>query len=86
MVGHGMTIAGLLVAQIALGISVLVTGSPEHKKFWVTNFHVLNGLAILAVSFGLAVRAWSAGRRESFAAEFLGSEPRRSGALPPGRG
>lgn len=83
---HGFAIAGLLIVQIALGVFVLVTGSPEHKKFWITNFHVLNGLAILAVSFALAVRCWSVGRKEAMIAEFFGPKPGRSGALPPGDG
>lgn len=43
------------VAQVALGIWVILTG----KSFWVTNFHVLNGLGLLAVSFSLAAGIWS---------------------------
>lgn len=49
---HILLIAGLLVAQLALGLSVIATG----KNFWITNFHVLNGLAILALAFVYAVR------------------------------
>ena len=66
---HSLAINGLLVAQIALGVAVLLTGSPEHKRFWVTNFHVLNGLAILAVAFGLAVRCWGARSRKTLIAD-----------------
>ncbi len=44
----------LILAQVALGVSVIVTG----KTFWVTNFHVLNGLAILGTSFLLMVHSW----------------------------
>jgi heme A synthase len=40
--------------QIGLGIYVVLTA----KKFWVTNIHVLNGLAILASAFLLMVIAW----------------------------
>lgn len=54
---HSLVIAGLLCLQIALGVSVLLTGSPEHKRFWVTNFHVINGLALLAMAFVFAVRS-----------------------------
>jgi len=60
----------LLGFQIFLGICVIITG----KSFWITNFHVLNGLLILAVSFVAAMFSWrSVG---SIAAE---SEP---GVLP----
>lgn len=47
-------IVGLIVFQIVLGLSVIGTG----KSFWVTNVHVLNGLAILALAFVFTVRAW----------------------------
>lgn len=47
-------IVGLILAQIALGLTVIGTG----KSFWVTNVHVLNGLAILALSFVFSVKAW----------------------------
>lgn len=40
--------------QVALGIYVILTG----KSFWVTNFHVLNGLALLALSSLLAATFW----------------------------
>lgn len=45
-------ICWLVVAQLLLGVSVIMTG----KTFWVTNFHVLNGLAILTTSFVLVVK------------------------------
>jgi heme a synthase len=44
---------GLLLLQIVLGLSVIGTG----KSFWITNVHVLNGLAILALSFVFAVKS-----------------------------
>ena len=50
-----VVVAGLLVAQLALGVAVIATG----KSFWITNFHVVNGLAILAISFIAAIRALS---------------------------
>ncbi|MDA7921184.1 COX15/CtaA family protein [Verrucomicrobiales bacterium] len=43
----------LLSAQIALGLTVIATG----KHFWITNFHVINGLAILAMAFVFVVKA-----------------------------
>lgn len=43
----------LLGGQVVLGVSVVMTGT----SFWVTNFHVLNGLAILACSFAFLVRS-----------------------------
>ena len=43
----------LLVGQIVLGLTVIATG----KHFWLTNFHVINGLAILAVAFTFAVKS-----------------------------
>jgi cytochrome c oxidase assembly protein subunit 15 len=82
---HGALIAGLLTIQIALGVSVLLTGSAEHKKFWVTNFHVLNGLAILASSFVLAVKCWSAGKRVSADEDFLLATGERGSAALPAR-
>jgi heme A synthase len=51
-------VAVLLVAQLTLGVAVIATG----KSFWITNFHVLNGLAILALSFLGAVRTLGLGR------------------------
>lgn len=42
------------VIQVVLGITVVMTG----KSFWVTNFHVLNGLALLACSSLLAAGVW----------------------------
>jgi len=47
-------IIGLILLQLVLGLTVIGT----EKSFWVTNVHVLNGLAILALSFVFAVRAW----------------------------
>lgn len=49
--------------QVALGVSVIWTG----KSFWVTNFHVLNGLGLLVCSFLLAAAAWAAKPREESA-------------------
>ena len=46
-------LGGAVAVQIILGISVIMTG----KNFWITNFHVLNGLAILAFSFSFAVKS-----------------------------
>lgn len=43
----------ILVVQIALGLTVIATG----KHFWITNFHVLSGLAILALSFTFFIRS-----------------------------
>lgn len=40
--------------QVALGIFVILTG----KSFWVTNFHVLNGLALLALTSLLVATFW----------------------------
>ncbi|HEY1050155.1 MAG TPA: COX15/CtaA family protein [Prosthecobacter sp.] len=40
--------------QVALGIYVILTG----KSFWVTNFHVLNGLALLALTSLLLATFW----------------------------
>lgn len=51
---------GLLVVQIVLGLSVIGTG----KSFWITNVHVLNGLAILAFSFVFAVKAIRGGKSD----------------------
>lgn len=49
---HVSGILGLLLVQIVLGLSVIGTV----KSFWVTNVHVLNGLAILAIAFVFAVK------------------------------
>lgn len=46
------TLSVLIGAQLALGVAVLWFG----KTFWITNFHVINGLAILATAFMLVVR------------------------------
>lgn len=51
------TLSLLIGAQLALGVGVLWFG----KTFWITNFHVINGLAILAVAFVLVVRIRHAG-------------------------
>jgi cytochrome c oxidase assembly protein subunit 15 len=48
----------LPLVQVGLGISVIMTG----KSFWVTNFHVLNGLALLALACMLMAAAWSGAR------------------------
>lgn len=51
-------VAGLLLVmptlQVVLGIYVILTG----KSFWVTNFHVLNGLALLALTSLLVATFW----------------------------
>lgn len=44
----------LPAVQVTLGIFVILTG----KSFWFTNFHVLNGLFLLAMSFLLATTIW----------------------------
>jgi len=44
----------LPLVQVTLGVSVILTG----KSFWVTNFHVLNGLALLALTAVLTAAAW----------------------------
>lgn len=46
-------ILGLILIQVIIGLSVIVTG----KSFWVTNVHVLNGLAILAFAFVFTVKS-----------------------------
>lgn len=48
-----LALAVLVGLQACLGILVLQTG----KSFWVTNLHVLNGLAILSCAFILFVRS-----------------------------
>lgn len=50
---HLVWIVSLLTAQIIMGIGVIGT----EKNFWVTNFHVLNGLTILALSFVFLIRS-----------------------------
>lgn len=50
---HLWVILLALVVQICLGLAVIATG----KHFWLTNFHVINGLLILALAFSLVVRA-----------------------------
>lgn len=70
---HSLMISILLVAQLTLGVSILLTGNPEHKSFWITNFHVLNGLAILALCFALAVRCSRANRDRTLLAADSGS-------------
>lgn len=78
---HSLVISGLLLLQVGLGVSILLTGSPEHKKFWVTNFHVINGLALLATAFALAVRCWAAKRKTTLLAD-SGKNINESGSLP----
>ena len=58
---HAYVLAGMVGLQIALGVSVIAFD----KSFWITNFHVLNGLAILAGAFMLAVKAFAARQDES---------------------
>ncbi|MEM7145461.1 MAG: COX15/CtaA family protein [Verrucomicrobiota bacterium] len=53
---HAYWITGLIVAQLGLGALVIASG----KGFWVTNFHVLTGLTILALTFALVVRSFAA--------------------------
>jgi uncharacterized membrane protein len=48
-----------------LGVSVILTG----KSFWVTNFHVLNGLAMLALTCMMAAAAWGGVRSAGDAVE-----------------
>lgn len=43
------------INQVILGIYVVLTG----KSFWVTNLHVLNGLALLVLAFLLVVSIWA---------------------------
>lgn len=50
---YSAAVLGLIVLQVVLGFSVILTG----KSFWVTNVHVLNGLAILALAFVFTVKA-----------------------------
>ena len=50
---HLLVILVMLLVQVALGVFVIVSG----KNFWITNFHVLNGLALLALVFVLLVRS-----------------------------
>ncbi|QQL44777.1 COX15/CtaA family protein [Sulfuriroseicoccus oceanibius] len=65
---HGMrglsTHAGWLVvlfcAQIGLGVSVLYFHTHPKFEFWITQFHVVNGLLILAMSVSVTVRSWRA--------------------------
>lgn len=59
-----VVVGSLLLAQIALGVAVIATG----KSFWITNFHVINGLAILGLAFAAAVRALSSGASDSLPA------------------
>lgn len=46
-------IVGILFVQLILGICVIATG----KHFWITNIHVINGLAILALAFVFVVKS-----------------------------
>lgn len=45
-----------VLVQPALGIGVILTG----KSFWITNFHVINGLVLLASTFVLMILSWRA--------------------------
>ncbi|MEM8952990.1 MAG: COX15/CtaA family protein [Verrucomicrobiota bacterium] len=56
---HSYWIVGLVVVQLGLGALVIASG----KGFWITNFHVLTGLTILALTFALAVRSFAATKR-----------------------
>ena len=58
LIRHSRWIAGLMVAQSALGVLVILTGKP----FWITNFHVINGHLILGLSFAFLARCWQADR------------------------
>ena len=62
---HVAVILALLFGQIVLGLSVIGTG----KSFWITNVHVLNGLAILALAFVFAVKAIRGKSSEAFLAK-----------------
>lgn len=55
----------LPVVQVTLGIYVILTG----KSFWVTNFHVLNGLGLLVLSFLLMIPVWASSRSAGVIAE-----------------
>ena len=44
--------------QVTLGILVVISG----KSFWITNFHVFNGLGILALSFIMMISCWGSVR------------------------
>ena len=48
--------AGAVFAQLALGAGVILTG----KSFWITNFHVINGLLLLSSAFVLMILSWRA--------------------------
>ncbi len=50
---HLLYILALLGLQIGLGIFVIVGG----KHFWITNFHVLNGLGLFALIFVFVIRS-----------------------------
>jgi len=52
----GLVLAAAVIVQVLLGVAVVLTG----KSFWVTNFHVINGLLILAATFVVLVRSWRA--------------------------
>lgn len=63
------TFAAAVAVQVALGIGVILTG----KSFWITNFHVVNGLLLLAASFLIMLFAWRS---------VAGSKPAGQDALP----
>jgi cytochrome c oxidase assembly protein subunit 15 len=69
--------AFFLLIQIGLGVCVILTD----KSFWLTNFHVLNGVLILALSFVLAIFSQRSG--SPVAAEATGGAEK--GALLPGQ-
>ena len=46
------------MVQVTLGIFVVITG----KSFWVTNFHVFNGLGILSLAFIMMISCWGSVR------------------------
>ncbi|MFV1995206.1 MAG: heme A synthase, partial [Verrucomicrobiales bacterium] len=52
---HFVLLAVVVATQLGLGIGVIATA----KSFWVTNFHVLTGLGILALALSLAVKCFA---------------------------
>jgi heme A synthase len=63
-------IGALPIIQIILGVYVLWSG----KKFWVTNFHVLNGDLILATVFLQLLVAWRTRPQSGLLASNAGSK------------
>jgi cytochrome c oxidase assembly protein subunit 15 len=76
---HAYWISGVVVGQLTLGSMVIASG----KGFWVTNFHVLTGLTILALSFALMVRSFAAaaGTRKEVSLEDTFAETAESDVL-----